>query len=421
MTKGYNRVVILIFSCLITLFCGIIYAWTVFSVPLGELHGWTQQEMAVCFTINLSIGPIPMIVGYKLQRLKGCRLAILVGGLMVGVGMIGAGFSNSLPAMYMTFGLLVGAGVPMCYSSVMANAAGFFPDKKGFAMGCVLGAMGFGGLVISQIAIRLMLIPGVNVMHTFTIIGAIEIAVILLGMLFIKNSPEGYWPGHKQKPAAIGAGPGLEAASGRDINWKRMLRTPSYYPLILLFVAGVYTGVTMISSSSPIGISMYGLTATAASALVGILSVCSAAGRITGGMLYDRFGFRRCLLAIYVATACSLGLLLASRAAVSFSAAFMVIGYSYGFAIVIFPAKISDLFGHKFFTSNYAITFGAFSVSALIAPQFSAWMREQSGGDYTVVFAVSACVCVVGILLMHTVGRERPLPAGKELETGVSA
>jgi MFS transporter, OFA family, oxalate/formate antiporter len=40
-----------------------IYAFSVLSEPLAGLRGWTAEEVALAFTVNTAVAPIPMIIG----------------------------------------------------------------------------------------------------------------------------------------------------------------------------------------------------------------------------------------------------------------------------------------------------------------------------------------------------------------------
>ena len=52
-TKTANRWVILAVSVFAMLFAGIIYAWSILKVPLGENFAWTAQQLSLNFTFTM--------------------------------------------------------------------------------------------------------------------------------------------------------------------------------------------------------------------------------------------------------------------------------------------------------------------------------------------------------------------------------
>ena len=62
-------------SCIINLFAGSIYAWSVFASPLAERIGsllqtsLTSADLAIAFSIANALGPIPMIFGGLINAL----------------------------------------------------------------------------------------------------------------------------------------------------------------------------------------------------------------------------------------------------------------------------------------------------------------------------------------------------------------
>lgn len=61
--KTINRWVVLIASTSILLCTGAIYAFSVFAEPLSLAKNWSKAEIMIAFSINLAVGPIPMILG----------------------------------------------------------------------------------------------------------------------------------------------------------------------------------------------------------------------------------------------------------------------------------------------------------------------------------------------------------------------
>ena len=82
-------------SCIINLFAGSIYAWSVFASPLAERIGsllqtsLTSADLAIAFSIANALGPIPMIFGGLINDRFGPKFVIAAGGISMGFGLYG--------------------------------------------------------------------------------------------------------------------------------------------------------------------------------------------------------------------------------------------------------------------------------------------------------------------------------------------
>ena len=132
--KKTNRTLVLIASCFVVLCVGSLYAWSVFAGPMAEhlsaLTGKEIASLAIVFTVANAVGPVTMICGGAINDRLGPKLVILAGALLFGLGMIGAGFSRSVAALIVCYGLGVGLGNGMIYGTVVSNAVKFFPDRS---------------------------------------------------------------------------------------------------------------------------------------------------------------------------------------------------------------------------------------------------------------------------------------------------
>lgn len=71
-------------------------------------------------------------------------------------------------------------------------------------------------------------------------------------------------------------------------NWKEMLQDPKFYMIILMFA--MLSGLMIASNASPIGQSMFGLSAAAAAVYVSVYSLSNTMGRVIWGAVSDKLG-----------------------------------------------------------------------------------------------------------------------------------
>ena len=120
------------------------YAWTLFTKPLtSSLHA-TLAAVQIAFAafIFCETWLVPF-EGYLVDRL-GPRLIIGIGGLLVGAGWIGSGYSNTVTGLHIWYAI---GGIGAGYGGCTGNVLKWFPDHRGLCAGIVSGAYGIGTAV----------------------------------------------------------------------------------------------------------------------------------------------------------------------------------------------------------------------------------------------------------------------------------
>ena len=79
-------------------------------------------------------------------------LCSLITAACLGLGLIASAFTESLPFIYATYGVLVGAGVGLGTDVVMSVTLKWFPDKAGSISGLVQAGASCGPFIMSPIA-----------------------------------------------------------------------------------------------------------------------------------------------------------------------------------------------------------------------------------------------------------------------------
>jgi len=113
---------------------GAVYAWSVFRVPLAKQFGWSISEVTLTFTINIfMLGVTAFLGGLWLNR-KGPRMVALAGGILYGLGVFLASFSDQkLWWLYLSYGVIGGTGVGFSYIVPIAVLLKWFPDRRGLS------------------------------------------------------------------------------------------------------------------------------------------------------------------------------------------------------------------------------------------------------------------------------------------------
>jgi OFA family oxalate/formate antiporter-like MFS transporter len=382
---GASRWARLIGATIVLMVLGVLYAWSIFRQPLGEMFpGWTPVDMSWVFTITMLGFLIGGVVSGRLMLKLPPRYIVMIGAALLLVGFFGASRINiedpdgSLVMMYVFYGGFCGLGIGMPYNAILSCLLKWFPGKEGLASGIMLVGFGFGGLVLGS-AIN-GLIAGYGLKTTFVIL-AVGVAAIAGGGSFIIRLPSAP-SGETFKPM----GSAGDGGANDVVNYTsaQMVRTSTFIILVLWMISGVTAGLMVMNSAATIAI-FYGSAASAGL----IATVFNGVGRIFFGTLFDRAGGRIAMITGGIAIILSGGLMLLG--ALTGNLPLILIGLpfatlGYGGAPVITAAFISRSFGPENYASNLSITNFTVVVSSVAGPLLSGKLQKMDGGAFTSTF-----------------------------------
>jgi OFA family oxalate/formate antiporter-like MFS transporter len=190
---------------LLLLLLGLIYAWSIFRPPLGEMfEAWTDTELSVTFTISMSFFCLGgFFSGLLLQRMR-ARGVLLLAAAMLLIGFGGASAldagdaAKSLTMLYIFYGVACGTGAGLGYNSIISSVVGWFPDRPGMASGVLLMGFGMGGMLLGGVVS--VLSERFGLPATFIALAALMAASLSVGSFFIA-------PPSSARPAAEAQGP----------------------------------------------------------------------------------------------------------------------------------------------------------------------------------------------------------------------
>src|SRR5215469_3978163 len=130
-----NRWLILFFSVVsMVAVANFQYGWTLFVPPLQKHLKADQALIQVTFTVFVLLETWLVPFEGWLVDTFGPRLLVMLGGVLAGLGWVGAGKAESLTALYLSYAISgIGAGV--VYGTAIGSALKWFPDHRGLAAG----------------------------------------------------------------------------------------------------------------------------------------------------------------------------------------------------------------------------------------------------------------------------------------------
>src|SRR5882672_6656225 len=233
-TNILNRWIIALAGVLMQMALGAVYAWSVFRIPLNQTYGWTVSQVTVAFELAILVLGLAAFAGGLWMRRTGPRRVAIVAAALYGLGTALAGTSHSLPMLYLTYGVIAGAGLGLGYIVPVATLVRWFPDKRGMITGIAVAGFGAGALITAPIAERLIMSSGVS--RAFVILGVAYFAIIILAATVMKNPPDGYAP-PGFKPSIV------RGSAAQDFTLRHALGTWQWYGLWLTLFLNTMAGI----------------------------------------------------------------------------------------------------------------------------------------------------------------------------------
>lgn len=359
---------LIIFICL-----GTVYSWSIFRKPLESSMNLTSTESSLPFMTFLAFYSFLMPLGGKLITKFSPRMVLLFGGILVGLGWILASLSNNISLLVLSYGVVAGSGVGICYGVPISVVSKWFPDKQGLALGILLSGFGMSPFITAPLAKKL--IDLYNPFTTFKILGIIFLVFITLLSLPFKF------------PNEI-----IETKNADDnsLSTKDMLKNPIFYILWTCFAVATFIGLTIIGITGPVAEEIIGVESGVAVFLVSLFSIFNGLGRPLFGYLSDKLKpavvIRLSLLLILSASL--LMLMFTTGSLVLYIISFSILWMNFGGWLSIAPSLTSKFFGRKNYSQNYGIVFTAYGFGAISGNLVSGTIKDSFGSYKFVAFPI---------------------------------
>jgi OFA family oxalate/formate antiporter-like MFS transporter len=385
---------------------GAVYAWSVFREALTQQYGASVSAVNFTFSITIFTLGFAAFAGGLWMARSGPRIVALTAGVLYGLGIFLASFAEgSLTLLYLTYGLIAGAGIGLGYIVPVATLIKWFPDKRGFITG--IAVAGFGGGAFATALVAKSLVAASGVFSAFSILGIIYLVMVVGGALFMKNPPEGYRP-PGWEPDTDGSGD----ASGVDYELGGALKTWQWFALWALLFLNVTAGIAIITEAAPMAATIAGVSATVAAGLVSIISVGNALGRFFWAWLSDAIGRKWVFFTMFLLQAVLLVLLpfLGAASFVLLAILTFIIVSCYGGGFGTMPAFTADYFGPTNVGKVYGLLLTAWSFGGVLGPLLISAILDSTD-SYTLAFYILAGIMVASAVVAFIV---RPPRRGSE-------
>jgi len=385
----YGWIVIAASAAIVCVGMGSLFSLGVFLKPMAESMGWSRGAISSVALLNwIAMGLGSFVWGTLSDRI-GTRAVAVAGGLLLGLGLVLSSQAQALWQLNLTFGVMVGFAVGAFYAPLTSTATKWFTARRGLAVGLVSSGIGVGILAIAPLARALVTAWDWRV--ALLVIGDLAWVVVVPVALLIREQPGDVGA------AAMG---GAAARTGRDYSPQQVLATPQFWAIALTHFAccAAHAGPIFHMVTHAID---QGVTAMAAATVLGVSGLSSMGGRIACGMIADRLGAKPTLLVGLALQAVMVFSYLFTRDTLSFYAAAVLFGISYGGVMPLYALVTREYFGEKVMGSAYGAVF-LISTLGMGLGSWAGGFIHDAFGTYAWLFISSAAIGLMAMVLALT-------------------
>jgi MFS transporter, OFA family, oxalate/formate antiporter len=394
--RSMNRWVIAAAGVFLQIALGAVYAWSVFRIPLAKQFGWSIPDITLTFTICIFVLGVSAFFGGLWLNKRGPRIVALTGGILYGIGVFLASFSDrGLMWLYFSYGVIGGVGLGFSYIVPIAVLVKWFPDRRGLITGIAVGGFGAGALITAPVAT--WLIQTVGVLHTFAYLGIAFLIVTIISGYFMQNPTTG-WKPEGWSPTASE----VAHRAKRDYTLGESLGTWQWWALWLLLFLNTSAGISVISQEAPLFEELARVTAVVAASMVGVASLGNGLGRVFWAWASDAITRKATFFVMFLLQALLFWFLPGITSASALAVVAFIILLCYGGGFGTMPAFAADYFGAKNVGPIYGLMLTAWGFASAFGPLLIAYLRQADGtyrGALHIIAAVMLASAVLPVLV----------------------
>ena len=181
----YGWVVLAAAFVVITMSIGTLFTLGVFLKPIEDSMGWSRSGIGAIGLFNwIVMGAGGVVSGFVSDRV-GTRRVVLVGAGLLSAGLLLSSHVQQMWQLYVTFGLLIGAGVSAFYVPLTVLAIKWFEGRRAMAAAVVSAGNGLGILALAPLT--RWLISEYDWRVAFFVLGVMALVVVVPCALLLKG------------------------------------------------------------------------------------------------------------------------------------------------------------------------------------------------------------------------------------------
>jgi sugar phosphate permease len=389
---------------------------SVFVIPMTEELGWNRATFFLAFTVRGAIvGFSSPFVGPVFDSRHGPRIAMIAGGVLMGVSMVGLRYVDHLWQFLLLFGVAGGiADLGSGFVISQTVVPKWFVRRRGRALGIAIAGVGLGATVFPG-AIAL-LVDAVGWRDAWVYFGVVAGTLKVMLGLFVRTRPEdvGLLP-----DGALASEHEIDGAQGaplapkeRSFTRSEALHSRAFWMLLLTYTLVGFGIMGFQTNWMPFLLEREFTLATAAGGVL-FYGVFSGMSRPFWGMVGERVPPRLLLAGSTIFTGASIFFFLHVDSLPVLAGYMTIAGISMGGFLILQSLLTSNYFGREHIGAITAMMAPASIVSTAISPLIIGILYDLNG-DYIYAFTFAAiawiaagCVALVA---------KPPKTAGTEIQ-----
>jgi sugar phosphate permease len=365
---------------------------SVFVIPMTEELGWSRATFFLAFTVRGAIvGFSSPFVGPVFDSRQGPRIAMVAGGVLMGVSMVGLQYVNHLWQFLLLFGVLGGiADLGSGFVISQTVVPKWFVRRRGRALGAAIAGVGLGATLFPWTVATL--IDAVGWREAWVYFGITAGAMKVLLGLFVRTRPEdvGLVPdGVAVDDTAVGESQTARLVPAeRSLTRREALHSRAFWMLLATFTLVGFGSMGFQTNWMPFLLER-GFALPAAAGGVLFYGVFSGLSRPLWGLVGERIHPRFLLAGSTIFTGASIFFFLNIDSLPVLAGYMTIAGVSMGGFLILQSLLTSNYFGREHIGAIMALMAPASIVSTALSPLIIGALYDLNG-DYVYAFSFAA-------------------------------
>jgi MFS family permease len=387
-------------------------SFSLFFPPIIDEFGWEQGVTAGAFSFGFVVSAaVSPLIGRAMDRF-GPRTVMELGVALMAGGMLLAPLTTQPWHLYLTIGVLVGAGsVCLGYSGQSLFLPNWFSRRRGLAMGLAFAGVGIGSVTLLPWVQHLIEQTGWRT--ACTAMGIMILVVLAPINLLLRKRPQdlGLEPDGDAAPSASAKPVSyvVDAVwANTDWTWSRAVRTARFWWIALGYFCVLYIWYAVQVHQTKYLLDI-GFSPGVAVWALGAVSLLGIPGQIALGHLSDRIGREW----IWTVSCAGFAICFAALVALKYFPVLPLVylmvlaqgALGYGVTSII-GAIVLEIFQGKY----YGSIFGTIMIAALAGGAAGPWVTgvlHDFFGDYTLAFVIGIGVSGLSAIAIWQAGPRR--------------
>jgi MFS family permease len=311
---------------------GGMFSLPVLLQPIARDTGWSVTGVSSAMTIGFLAMALTSMIWGTLSDRFGPLPVVLTGSIVIAASLALASQATSLLAFQFTFGVMVGGATAAIFAPMMAAVTGWFDTHRSLAVSLVSAGMGMAPMTMSPMVA--WLVSSHDWRTTMLILAAVVGSIMIPISLLVRRPPA---------LAAVAAAPSGGAAPPAEMSRAQALRSPQFIILLAtnFFCCATHSGPIIHTVSYAV---TCGIPLVAAVTIYSVEGFAGLFGRIAFGLLGDRLGAKRVLVAGLLAQAFGALAYVFVRELAAFYAVAALFGFIYAGTMPLYSVIIRENF-----------------------------------------------------------------------------